>query len=177
MWLAALVLVAGIFTPGDFTSSATAAPRAKDYAELGAQLEELQATIAALEKLSLSGDISKEDKQECSFNEMNTKVDWTNREERRTAFCVVHRWSVPGGLSKLISVGDCESGWYRFAYNDGGYGGLFQHDLDSWQYRVNSYEPKGWELKEGWSNSRSQLVVTARMAHNDGDWGQWAGCA
>jgi hypothetical protein len=178
--LAALILVAGIIIPGDaIASDAAAVPRARDYAELGAQLEELQETIAALEELTVSGkgNITREDKQECSFNEMNTLIDWTNREERRTAFCVVRRWSVPGGLSQLISVGDCESGWWRFAYNDNGHAGLFQHDTDSWDYRVNTYEPKGWELKKGWANSRSQIVVTARMAHDDGDWGQWSGCA
>jgi hypothetical protein len=121
--------------------------------------------------------VSKEHKQECLFNGMNHQVDWTNKEERRTAWCVTQRWSVPGGFRKFVAVGSCESGWYRFAYNSNGHWGLFQHDTDSWDYRVAHYEPVGWDLQQGWVNSRTQIVVTARMAHNDGDWGQWAGCA
>ena len=185
---AALVLIAGIVLIGAGAPTAMARTDVpfvveqgdatlKDILELGKALRQVKATIRALETDLVSGNITREDKQECSFNEMNTKVDWTNREERRTAFCVVRRWSVPGGLSQFISVGDCESGWWRFAYNDNGHAGLFQHDTDSWPYRVNAYEPQGWDLKEGWMNSRSQIVVSARMAHNDGDWGQWAGCA
>lgn len=125
-----------------------------------------------------SAEMNRYQKQHCLFNGMNEKIDWTNREERRTAWCVVTRhWSVPGGITQFISVADCESSWYRFARNPYGYVGLFQHDSDAWPYRVRSLEPQGWELDPAWSNSRSQIVVSARMAHNDGDWGQWAGCA
>jgi phage-related tail fiber protein len=121
--------------------------------------------------------MSRHQKQECLFNGMNERVDWTNPEERRTAWCVTRRYHVPGGIRQMLHVGDCESSWYRFASNRGNYLGLFQHDSDSWHYRVTHYEPQGWKLAQSWTNSRSQIVVTARMAHNDGDWGQWAGCA
>ena len=116
------------------------------------------------------------DKQECLFNSMNKHAEWTRKEELRTAWCVIERWSVPGGHTKFNAVASCESGWYRFAYNPNGHAGLFQHDTDYWADRVRSYEPVGWELKDSWQNPRTQIIVTARMVHSSGSWGAWA-CA
>jgi hypothetical protein len=83
---------------------------------------------------------------------------------------------VPGGLSKFRSVISCESGWWRLAYNAAGpYVGLAQHALASWFYRVKAYKPVWWTLRNGWRNSRSQIVVTARMVNAVG-WGPWS-CA
>jgi len=134
------------------------------------------AFVVHADQANATQQMSKHEKQECLFNGMNERVDWTNREERRTAWCVTRRWHVPGGMPQFVSVGDCESSWYRFAVGNG-HLGLFQHDSDSWDYRVQHYEPKGWELNRSWTNSRSQIVVSARMARNDGNWHQWAGCA
>ena len=110
---------------------------------------------------------------ECRFQSLH-QATWTAREERLTAKCAIDHWSVPGGYAKLYSVGDCESGWNRFANNAGRYLGLFQHSESYWQDRVNAYEPTAWEkgLSERWTNSRTQIIVTARMAHRDG-WGPW----
>lgn len=119
--------------------------------------------------------LTREQKQECQFNSMNTQMDWTDREEARTTWCVLEHWPVPGGISKFRAVGQCESGWYRFSYNPNGHAGIFQHDVDAWPYRVRSYEPVGWNLKPGWTNSRTQIVVTARMVRAQG-WGAWT-CA
>jgi hypothetical protein len=113
--------------------------------------------------------------QQCRFDWLDHQT-WTNREEHRTARCVLERWPVPGGMPKFVDVGDCESGWLRFAYNpDGPYGGLFQHDLYSWPYRVKAYEPTWWHLKPQWTNPRTQIVVTARMVIAQG-WSAWS-CA
>lgn len=101
---------------------------------------------------------------------------WTPREELRTAECIQARWSVPGGLDKLVHVIACESGWGRLAYNPAGpYVGLGQHVLSAWPSRVHAYTPNLWELKPGWRNSRSNLTVTIRMAHRVG-WGPWPVC-
>jgi hypothetical protein len=114
-------------------------------------------------------------KAECRFQWMDRGV-WTQHEEDVTAWCVERKWPVFGGLAKLRAVISCESGWSRFAYNAGGpYVGLAQHALASWSSRVKAYEPTWWDLRPGWRNSRTQIVVTARMVQAEG-WGPWA-CA
>lgn len=118
--------------------------------------------------------LTREQKHQCQFNSMS-KMEWTEREEARTTWCVLDRWPVPGGISKFRAVGDCESHWYRFAHNGDDYLGLFQHSASAWKYRVRSYEPFWWDLKPGWMNSRTQIVVTARMVRAQG-WGPWS-CA
>jgi len=133
------------------------------------------AFVAAASNAS-AAPVNKEHKQECSFNGMNDQVDWTNREEFRTGWCVVHKWSIPGGFAKLDSVFTCESGsssWNRWAYNPNGHVGLGQHDEDSWPGRVRTYEPRRWELKPSWKNSRTQVVVTVLMVRHLG-WGPWS---
>lgn len=102
---------------------------------------------------------------------------WTAREERRTTDCVLARWPVEGGEPKFVAVGACESGWWRFANNGGSYLGLFQHAASAWYWRVRSYMPDGWRVGPWtrWTNSRAQIVVTARMVHAGG-WGPWS-CA
>jgi hypothetical protein len=113
--------------------------------------------------------------EQCRFQGLDKGV-WTQPEEDRTAWCVLKRWSVPGGLTKFRAVISCESGWWRLAYNAlGPYVGLAQHALASWYYRVKSYTPTWWHLRPGWRNSRTQLIVTARMVRDVG-WGPWA-CA
>ena len=113
-------------------------------------------------------------RNQCLFNWMH-EDEWTPREERRTAFCVLRRWNVPGGMPKFQAVGDCESHWYRFASNGGRYLGLFQHSRKYWPGRVRHFEPYWWDLAPGWTNSRTQIVVTARMVRAQG-WGAWS-CA
>jgi Ni/Co efflux regulator RcnB len=102
---------------------------------------------------------------------------WTAREERLTTAWAVQRWPVEGGTTKFTAVGACESGWNRFAYNPNGHAGLFQHDTGAWSGRVSTYIPR-W-LRAGpftrWTNSRSQIIVTARMVNLYG-WGAWT-CA
>ena len=106
------------------------------------------------------------------------KGTWTAREERLTAGCVVNRWGVIGGLPTLIRVGDCESGWYRFASNAGNYLGIFQHAADYWMARVTSMMPDAWKVGPWWrwTNPRSQIVTTVRMVNGAGGWGAWV-CA
>jgi hypothetical protein len=104
--------------------------------------------------------------EQCKFQGLDRGI-WTQREEDRTARCVLRRWPVPGG---------CESGWWRLAYNSGGpYVGLFQHALSSWYDRVRSYAPTWWHLRPWWGNSRSAITVTALMVRAVG-WSPWS-CA
>jgi hypothetical protein len=112
---------------------------------------------------------------ECRFQWLDHGV-WTAREEWRTTECVLDHWPVSGGDTFFRAVIDCESGWSRLAFNAGGpYVGLGQHALASWPYRVRAYEPTWWDLRPGWRNSRTQIVVTARMVQAEG-WGAWT-CA
>ena len=103
---------------------------------------------------------------------------WTDREERRTAACVVDHFGVVGGLDTLIQFGDCESHWWRFANNGGSYLGIFQHAASYWPSRVRSAMPDGWKVGawERWTNPRSQIVTTVRMVNGAGSWSAWS-CA
>ena len=113
---------------------------------------------------------------ECRFNSLYAPA-WTAKEERLTSECVLAKWGVSGGYRKFWAVGACESDWNRMAYNGGGpsYLGLFQHSAAYWGARVRNLEPARWTLAPHWSNSRTQIVVTARMVHAGG-WGPWS-CA
>lgn len=111
--------------------------------------------------------------RECRYQSLQ-HATWTPREERLTLRCAVAKWSVPGGVSKAQAVGDCESGWWRLAVSpSGSYRGLFQHAITYWHGRVHQYRPAGWQLAPSWANSRTQIVVTARMAHARG-WRAWS---
>lgn len=145
------VLVAGIILSGALASSATA-------------------------EVPQPVHIDREMSRQCRFQWVDKPL-WTAREERLTAKCAVDHWSVYGGLSKFIAVGSCESGWYRFANNGGNYLGLFQHSASAWYYRTRSYIPIKWRWGQWdrWTNSRAQIIVTARMVHMGG-WGPWT-CA
>jgi hypothetical protein len=112
--------------------------------------------------------------RECRFQTLQ-RGTWTAREEQLTARCVVGRWPVEGGIAKFMSVGACESGWNRLASNGGNYLGLFQHSSTYWPNRVRGYDPPSWDLNPSPWNSRSQITVTARMAHGNG-WSAWS-CA
>jgi hypothetical protein len=117
---------------------------------------------------------SRREKQ-CRFQWVE-RGTWTAREERLTLECVVAKYPVPGGITQMNCVAIHESGWNRFAYNPNGHAGLFQHDTGAWPGRVETWEPYWWTLDSRWTNSRSQIVVTARMARSDGDWDQWTVC-
>lgn len=116
-------------------------------------------------------------RQECRFQYLD-HATWTSREEIKTLACVVDRFGpIDGGIPKAVAVGNCESGWYRFASNGGSYLGIFQHSASAWPYRVRSYMPSEWRIGpwEHWQNPRSQAVVTVRMVRAGG-WGPWS-CA
>lgn len=101
--------------------------------------------------------------RQCRFQGLE-HPKWTAREERLTARCVEDHFATPGGLAELDSIITCESGWNRFAYNPSGpYVGLAQHALSAWSARVRSYSPRHWNLHPAWANSRTMLVITARM--------------
>ena len=132
-------------------------------------------TILSLGTTRAEADQQEMREKQCRYQWVDPGT-WTAREERRTTECVVQRWSVPGGLSTFIRVIDCESGWYREAYNPNGpYVGLGQHALSAWPGRVGTYSPPLWNLNPRWQNSRTMLTVTARMVHSVG-WGPWS-CA
>ena len=111
--------------------------------------------------------------QECRYESLQPGL-WTQVEENRTARCVVDHFTVPGGFDKLSYVASCESSWNRLARN-GDYVSLFQHDIDYWPSRVRAFEPAYWDLAPSPFNSRTQIVVTARMARASG-WDAWPTC-
>lgn len=112
--------------------------------------------------------------EQCRFQGLRA-APWTPLEEKLTSLCALARWSVPGGYRKFYAVGDCESGWNRLASNGGMYLGLFQHSALYWEERVKRFTPKTWTLSASWRNSRTQIIITARMV-NRGGWHPWS-CA
>ena len=110
--------------------------------------------------------------QECRFQSLERSV-WTSHEELLTARCVVGKWPIPGGMAALVSLGDCESGWNRFAVN-GPYRGIFQHYGPAYPYRVRAYSPPWWDrIPTSWTNARGQIVTTVRMIRAVG-FGPWS---
>src|SRR5262245_56072871 len=99
---------------------------------------------------------------ECRYQSLERPI-WTPREEYLTTVCASRKTGV--SLGTLISIAQCESGWNRFANNGGNYLGLFQHAASSYVSRIRSFEPPTWEkgLSERWTNSRGQIVMSARM--------------
>jgi hypothetical protein len=142
-----------------------------DWAELGEMLGDLQASMANAEA-ALTRDWWRD--KECRFQSLEHGT-WTDREERLTTRCAVHKW-LPGQLSKVFQVGSCESGWNRFARN-GVYVGLFQHVASAYPSRIHAFEPAVWHarLSTRWTNSRGQIVMSVRMARAVG-WSPWT-CA
>jgi len=111
--------------------------------------------------------------RQCRFQWVDPGT-WTAKEEKRTASCILDRWTVPGGRSTFQRIIGCESGWSRLAYNPAGpYVGLGQHALSSWTTRLRAYSPPFWDLSPRWQNSRTMLTITARMMHSVGlsPWG------
>jgi len=131
--------------------------------------------IGALMLLAVPAHASSWRQEHCRFQSLQRGV-WTQREELRTARCLVRHFPIPGGFEKLQDVIACESGWNRLAYNPSGpYVGLGQHALAYWEPRVDAYTPRGWELKPSWRNSRTMLTITVRMVAAVG-WSPWS-CA
>jgi hypothetical protein len=158
--------------PLDTSGKATPA----DWAALGVMLGQMQATLAGAEALMSNETTNKLRwrRTECRFQSLQ-RGTWTDREERATTRCAVAKW-LPGELSKVFQVMACESGMNRLARN-GIYVGLFQHIQSAFPGRVRSFEPPTWdsELSTKWENSRSQIVMSVRMARAVG-WGPWT-CA
>ena len=177
----ALVLVALVLFNGQEVSAREAAgAREATPAEIAAFLHDLQAFDADLARAETKVFSNKERMKECRYQSLNRPI-WTAREEHLTAVCAVrHFW--PGRLSEFLAIGQCESGWSRFSYNDNppgqeDYEGLFQHAASSYTSRIATYDPPAWHhpLSPKWTNSRGQIVMSARMMAASGT-GAWT-CA
>lgn len=138
--------------------------------------EELRETRHAVRIAQAAVESDRWRQRECRFQSLQSPT-WTFLEEQLTAECALrHFGPVDGGYTKLYSVIDCESGWNRVASNGGRYLGLAQHSAAYWPDRVRSLLPSAWRLGpwERWQNSRSQLIVTVKMAR--ASWSPWS-CA
>jgi len=89
---------------------------------------------------------------------------------KRLIHCAAHRWRVPGGSRKAISVARCESGFRPRAYSAGN-AGVFQQRTIYWPGRARRFGFRGWSVYNG----RANVIVSIRMAHATG-WGDWS-CA
>jgi len=88
--------------------------------------------------------------------------------------CAARRWSVPGGAYKAIEVADCESHLDPGARtSSGSYAGLYQQSTHYWPSRSSQFGQGDRSV----FNGRANVIVSIRMAHADGSWSAWAGCA
>lgn len=96
--------------------------------------------------------------------------------------CAVARWPVPGGAAAAIDTARDESGLWPWAYNPGGYAGVFQQSTRYWPDRARRYLRPRWfgGRTPGPLNGRANVLVSVRMAHAAGwchDWPHTApGC-
>ncbi len=114
-----------------------------------------------------------------------TKEEWTPRLVKGLIRCVAERWSVPGGVSKALSVAECESGYWPWAVGEDNLG-VFQHKERYWYDRVDKFLKKDWFPRVQWRKlqtkrtgafiARANIVVSIRMAHAAQSWSAWS-CA
>lgn len=114
--------------------------------------------------------------------------DLVSKKVKALIRCAVDRWSVPGGVSKALSIADCESSFWPWAR---GYDnlGVFQHKDDYWLSRVDHFLKRSWFPDHQWERihrdarlypgaaflARANVIIAIRMAHSSG-WGAWS-CA
>jgi hypothetical protein len=100
----------------------------------------------------------------------------TRRYMRRLIRCAANRWEVPGGAETAICIARRESGLDPNAVSEpeGLYVGLFQHDVELWSDRYDTWTRPAWELRPGALNGRTNAIVTIRMVNANG-WGPWEG--
>ncbi len=109
-------------------------------------------------------------KESCRFRGPNEK--WSGAEVRDTIRCAARQWNVDGHTA--LRVADCESGFSPYAYNSGGYAGVFQHSTRYWPSRQNTFDRHNrWNINESVFNARSNIIVSIRMVHRGG-WSPWA---
>lgn len=83
--------------------------------------------------------------------------------------CLARAYDVDVGTA--LSVAQCESHADPEAYNPGGYGGIFQQDVNYWPGRAAAYGHKGASVFDGYANAHVSIQMV-----RDGGWGPWA-CA
>jgi hypothetical protein len=172
MWLTVAVAVAATLIPGDVSSSpATAgpAPKARDYAELIVQLEELQDTIAALEKLTTPTRAKQGDEgwdNECR-----------NYSPEKTVRCAATKFRPPGGVDMALSVWRCESNFGTESPHSDPYHGPFQYMTGTYSGQQSMMpDVVRWnELSAEVHDMRSNIMTAVAWAARH-DWGPW-GCA
>lgn len=87
--------------------------------------------------------------------------------------CAARVWDAPRTPDYAVCIARHESGLNPDSYNPNGHVGLFQHTESAWPGRVRKFiRPLGFNATS-WHNGEINTIVAMRMAHADGDWGQW----
>jgi hypothetical protein len=101
-------------------------------------------------------------------------IDWREGtwHVKRLIRCAAHRWDVPGGANKALSIAGRESHFKPGAYNAySGASGIYQHLRRYWPGRARAYGFRGWSA----FNARANIIVSIRMVHSLGSWSPWGG--
>lgn len=98
------------------------------------------------------------------------------RAMRRTIWCMVNKYPVPGGVRKALYIADRESGDVHTATNSSsGACGIYQHIPTYWPGRYATYSPaKFGPMPSSCYNGRTNIIVTILMVQRSG-WGPWGG--
>jgi hypothetical protein len=102
------------------------------------------------------------------------RIDWRDGtwHVKKLIRCAVHRWSVPGGAPKALSIANRESNFQPKAYNSySGASGIYQHLRRYWPGRASVYGFQGWSA----FNARANIMVSIRMVHRLSSWQPWGG--
>lgn len=110
----------------------------------------------------------------CRYETLDVRHS-TQHEVIHTILCAESKWSVPGGASYAITIGQRESGLRYNAWNSySGACGIFQHLSRYWPGRQNAYSGPVWRLGESCKNMRANIIVTMRMVHRLNSWAAWS---
>ena len=115
--------------------------------------------------------------ERCKFKNLDSKPSWSTREIARTIECMVDQFPVPGGVSKALDVGRCESGLDAYEYGNPPYMGVYQFHPSTWSSAYDHHRNflDRWGVKNSPFNGRSNVLLAIKMVHSGG-WGPWS-CA
>jgi hypothetical protein len=117
-------------------------------------------------------DYTKTQIKQCRFARNDA---WNDSEVRDLIRCAFRTVGDSKQVNTALIIADRESGFQEEAYNSSGCAGLFQHMVQYWSERYESFP-----LMDNWYNlspsvfdPRSNAFITARMV-GTGNWGPWS---
>jgi len=113
--------------------------------------------------------------EECRMN--RGTPTWTTWDVKQMIHCAINKWPVPGGFDQAVDVASCESGSDLLDHSTDGFAGTYQQATQYWPGRQRTAQHAlGWKLQNSVFNPRPNVIVSVRMAHQEGWTGHWPHC-